>query len=91
MEEKARAAGDVKVLEDFGAQLLNDTCWCMIGEPVIPPSCTTLITNSAKYAHYGPGLAGRQVHFGSLAACVEAACSGRGDGGVPSWLSEGVR
>ncbi|MBG6288325.1 aconitase family protein [Pseudomonas nitroreducens] len=91
VEEKARAAGDVKVLEDFGVQLLNDTCWCMIGEPVIPPSCTTLITNSAKYAHYGPGLAGRQVHFGSLAACVEAACSGRGDGGVPRWLSEGVR
>lgn len=91
VQEKARAAGDVKVLEDFGAQLLNDTCWCMIGEPVIPPQCTTLMTNSAKYAHYGPGLAGRQVHFGSLAACVEAACSGRGDGGVPRWLSEGVR
>lgn len=91
VQEKARAAGDVKVLEDFGAQLLNDTCWCMIGEPVIPPDCTTLITNSAKYAHYGPGLAGRQVHFGSLAACVEAACSGRGDAGVPRWLSEGVR
>jgi predicted aconitase len=91
VQEKARAAGDVKVLEDFGAQLLNDTCWCMIGEPVIPPACTTLMTNSAKYAHYGPGLAGRQVHFGSLAACVEAACSARADGGVPSWLSEGVR
>lgn len=91
VQEQARAAGDVKVLEDFGAQLLNDTCWCMIGEPVIPPACTTLMTNSAKYAHYGPGLAGRQVHFGSLAACVEAACSGRGDGGVPRWLSEGVR
>lgn len=91
VQEQARAAGDVKVLEDFGAQLLNDTCWCMIGEPVIPPQCITLMTNSAKYAHYGPGLAGRQVHFGSLAACVEAACSGRGDGGIPRWLSEGVR
>ncbi len=91
VQEEARAAGDVQVLEDFGAQLLNDTCWCMIGEPVIPPACTTLMTNSAKYAHYGPGLAGRQVHFGSLAACVEAACSTRADGGVPRWLSEGVR
>ncbi|WP_259759169.1 cis-3-hydroxy-L-proline dehydratase [Pseudomonas sp. GCEP-101] len=91
VQEEARAAGDVQVLEDFGAQLLNDTCWCMIGEPVIPPACTTLMTNSAKYAHYGPGLAGRAVHFGSLAACVEAACSTRADGGVPRWLSEGVR
>ena len=91
VQEEARAADDVQVLEDFGAQLLNDTCWCMIGEPVIPPACTTLMTNSAKYAHYGPGLAGRAVHFGSLAACVEAACSTRADGGVPRWLSKGVR
>lgn len=86
VQEQARAAGHVQVLQDFGALLVNDTCWCMLGEPIIPPHCTTLITNSAKYAHYGPGLAGRQVHFGSLAACVEAACSGRGDGGVPAWL-----
>ncbi|WP_243434549.1 aconitase X [Pseudomonas sp. 30_B] len=86
VQEQARAAGHVQVLQDFGALLVNDTCWCMLGEPIIPPHCTTLITNSAKYAHYGPGLAGRQVHFGSLAACAEAACSGRGDGGVPAWL-----
>lgn len=87
VQEQARQAGHVQALQDFGALLVNDTCWCMLGEPIIPPHCTTLITNSAKYAHYGPGLAGRQVHFGSLAACVEAACSGRGDGGVPAWLS----
>lgn len=91
VQEQARAAGHVQTLQDFGALLVNDTCWCMLGEPIIPPQCTTLITNSAKYAHYGPGLAGRQVHFGSLAACIDAACSGRGDGGVPAWLSEGVR
>jgi len=91
VQEQARAAGHVQVLQEFGALLVNDTCWCMLGEPIIPPHCTTLITNSAKYAHYGPGLAGRQVHFGSLAACVEAACSARADGGVPAWLGGEAR
>jgi predicted aconitase/predicted aconitase with swiveling domain len=75
--ETAQAAGHIAVLEDFGAQVLNDTCWCMITEPVIPPSTRNLMTNSGKYAHYGPGLVGRKAHFGSMAACVEAACSGQ--------------
>ena len=70
----AAAAGDVDRLERFGARLVTDTCWCMLGEPVIPPAARTLMTNSAKYAHYAPGLTGRAVRFGSLAECVEAAC-----------------
>ena len=44
------------------------------------------MTNSGKYAHYGPGLTGRQVHFGSLSACVEAACTGEASGRLPLWL-----
>lgn len=75
--ETAQAAGHIAVLEDFGAQVLNDTCWCMITEPVIPPSTRNLMTNSGKYAHYGPGLVGRKAHFGSMAACVAAACDAR--------------
>ena len=71
--------GHIAVLEAFGAQVLNDTCWCMITEPVIPPSARNLMTNSGKYAHYGPGLVGRKAHFGSMAECVEAACKGSYD------------
>ncbi len=85
-QEQARAAGYLAVLEAFGAQVLTDTCWCMIGEPVLPPRTRNLMTNSGKYAHYGPGLVGRKVHFGSLAACVEAACSGRASGELPGWM-----
>jgi predicted aconitase/predicted aconitase with swiveling domain len=84
--EQAREAGHIGVIEAFGATLVTDTCWCMLGEPVIPPHATTLITNSGKYAHYAPGLVGRKVHFANLAECVDAACSARASGHLPAWL-----
>ena len=84
--EQARAAGHLEPIEAFGALLVTDTCWCMLGEPVIPPGARTLMTNSGKYAHYAPGLAGRPVHFASLGACVEAACAGTASGQLPAWL-----
>ena len=74
--ERARAAGHVDALERFGVAFVTDTCWCMLGEPIVPPAARTLMTNSAKYAHYAPGLVGREVRFGSLADCVDAACTG---------------
>nr|WP_210330978.1 aconitase X [Microvirga terrestris] len=84
--EGAAQAGHVAEAEAFGVQFVNDTCWCMLGEPVIPPAVRTLMTNSGKYAHYAPGLVGRGVRFGSMAACVEAACSGRAQLEPPAWL-----
>ena len=84
--EQARAAGHVGVLEAFGAVIVSDTCWCMLGEPVIPPAARNLMTNSGKYAHYAPGLVGRKVHFASLAECVAAACSATASGRLPQWL-----
>lgn len=84
--EQARDAGYIDVIENFGATLVTDTCWCMLGEPVIPRAATTLMTNSGKYAHYAPGLVGRNVHFASLAECVDAACTATASGRLPSWL-----
>jgi predicted aconitase len=84
--EQARQAGHLEAIEAFGATLVTDTCWCMLGEPVIPPAATTLMTNSAKYAHYAPGLVGRGVHFASLGDCVEAACTATASGQPPQWL-----
>jgi predicted aconitase/predicted aconitase with swiveling domain len=84
--EKARETGILSELERFGVQFVTDTCWCMIIEPVIPRAARTIMTNSGKYAHYGPGLTGRRFHFGSLAACVEAACAGAAGGQRPVWL-----
>lgn len=87
VNDRAHEAGHVEILEQFGAQLITDTCWCMLGEPVIPLATSTLMTNSGKYAHYAPGLVGRKVHFGSLSNCVEAACTGVWEGRLPDWLA----
>lgn len=70
----ATQAGLIAELEQFGAQLIEDTCWCMIGDPIIPKNIDVIMTNSAKYAHYGPGLTGKSFRFGSLETCVAAAC-----------------
>jgi predicted aconitase/predicted aconitase with swiveling domain len=85
--EQARAAGHLAGIEAFGATVITDTCWCMLGEPVIAKDITSLMTNSGKYAHYAPGLVGRNVHFTSLAECVESACSATASGRLPAWLS----
>ena len=84
--EQAEQAGYVGELKRFGVQFINDTCWCMIEEPVIPTDAKVLMTNSGKYAHYGPGLVDRQIHFGGLKDCVDAACSGLHDRVLPRWL-----
>lgn len=79
--------GTLKRLHDSGVQVLPDLCWCSISEPVFPTKTRALMTNSGKYAHYGPGLSGRAVRFGSLADCVESALTGRAPSLLPSWLS----
>ncbi|MFB8343846.1 cis-3-hydroxy-L-proline dehydratase [Brucella cytisi] len=85
---RANKAGLISELESFGTKFLTDTCWCMVSDPVIPPTAKAIMTNSGKYAHYGPGLTGRQFHFGSLAACAEAAFSGHNRTVAPRWMSD---
>ncbi|WP_332303073.1 cis-3-hydroxy-L-proline dehydratase [Rhizobium sp. GR12] len=85
--DAAERDGTLQSLHDSGVQVLPDLCWCSISEPVFPTKTRTLMTNSGKYAHYGPGLSGRAVRFGSLAECVESALTGRAVSRLPSWLS----
>lgn len=68
--------GWVEIIEQFGAQLITDTCLCMINTPIIPADSRTLMTNSAKYAHYAPGLINRNILYGSLEDCVNSAIAG---------------
>jgi hypothetical protein len=60
----------------------------MIEEPVISVHARTVMTNSARYAHYGPGLTKRRLHFGGLAARVSVAYAGEksAEGVRPAWL-----
>jgi len=84
---QAAATGTLAALERSGVQVLPDLCWCSISEPVFPPQTRALMTNSGKYAHYGPGLSGRKVRLGTMADCVEAALSGRAPARLPGWLA----
>jgi predicted aconitase/predicted aconitase with swiveling domain len=87
---EAQRKGDMDILGAFGVNVITDTCWCMLEEPIVPLTARVIMTNSGKYAHYAPGLTGRQVHFGSLADCVEVACTGQATGALPLWLGTQV-
>ena len=71
----ARDAGLLEPLEAFGGKVTVDTC--VLTTPMLRPEIKTLMTNSAKYAYYSPGLLRTAVVFGSLADCVESAVQGR--------------
>jgi predicted aconitase len=83
----AAADGALARLRASGVEVLPDLCWCSIREPVLPQRTRAIITNSGKYAHYGPGLSGRPVRFGGLADCVAAALTGRAPRRLPDWLA----
>ena len=81
-----REAGLETQLRAAGVSIVPDLCWCSISEPVFPPQARTLITNSGKYAHYAPGLCGREVRFGNLCDCAHAAETGTAPEQMPGWL-----
>jgi len=78
--------GSLNKLSKLGVQVIPDICWCSITEPVFPLEAKSLLTNSGKYAHYGEGLTGRNVRFGSLSDCALAAMTGYVDDEFPDWL-----
>lgn len=71
----AREAGFIDILEKYGGQVTVDTC--ILATPMLPPNIKTLMTNSAKYAYYAPGLLNTTVTFGSLEDCVNSATEGK--------------
>jgi cis-L-3-hydroxyproline dehydratase len=75
MSALACEKGALAPVEAFGARLTVDTC--ILATPMLPKSVQVLMTNSAKYAYYAPGLLATQVAFGSMADCVRSAIEGR--------------
>jgi predicted aconitase len=71
----AKEAGCLEALEAFGGGVTVDTC--ILATPMLPPEVKTLMTNSAKYAYYAPGMLNTRVTFGSLEDCVRSAVEGR--------------
>jgi len=74
MTQLARKAGFLDPLEAFGAKITVDTC--ILTSPMLPAEIRNLMTNSAKFAYYTPGLLGRKIAFGSLKDCINSAVAG---------------
>jgi len=75
MTQLADHAGLLTTLREFGAQITVDTC--ILTSPMLPPEIHNLMTNSAKFAYYAPGLLGKTIAFGSLQDCVDSAVAGK--------------
>jgi predicted aconitase len=75
MTQLAQKAGFLGELKEFGAQITVDTC--ILTSPMLPPKIQNLMTNSAKFAYYSPGLLKKKIVFGSLDDCVNSAVAGR--------------
>ncbi len=85
MTQLAKQAGFLDALQTFGAQLTVDTC--ILTSPMLPPEIKYLMTNSAKFAYYVPGLLSKQITFGSLKDCVASAMEGKVIRDDSLWIS----
>ena len=63
-------------LGQLGVQFIVDTC--VVVTPILDHiDDGVMMTNSAKFAHYGPGNTGYHTVFGALSECVRSAQSGK--------------
>lgn len=62
-------------LAQFHVIPVTDTCTYLT--PVLREINGVVMTNSGKWAHYGPGNIGVQVAFGEMEECVHSAAAGR--------------
>ncbi len=75
LREAARRSGWVDIIERAGGKVMADTCPA-IGQ-FLPRGAKRFATDSAKQVHYLPQIMGPEGRFGSTAACVDAALTGR--------------
>jgi predicted aconitase len=83
VKEILARTGKLNVLESFGASVVADTCIAVA--PLVRPGARVLMTNSGKYAHYGPGIIGVESIYGSTEECVRAAITGRAEVDDSAW------
>jgi predicted aconitase len=72
--------GYTKMIADAGGVVMSDTCPAISRH--LPKGVRTVATDSAKQAHYLPAITGVEAWFGSVRDCVEAALTGRWNGGI---------
>ncbi|MEC1715133.1 aconitase X catalytic domain-containing protein [Schinkia azotoformans] len=84
---QAEKEGWIEKIKEFGARFSTDICLCSLHENMFPKTTQTVLTNSGKFAHYGPGLINRGVFFGAMEDCVNSAILGEVVIGKPKWLN----
>ena len=82
---EVEADGTAESLRSADVTVVVDTC--VVVTPILPDRGGVLMTDSGKFAHYGPANTGYDVVYGSMEDCVESAVSGRlsRDEGVWTW------
>ncbi|MCH8340427.1 MAG: aconitase X catalytic domain-containing protein [Chloroflexi bacterium] len=75
MAALAEKSGLLDPIREFGGRITLDTC--ILTTPMLSDHVRSLMTNSAKYAYYSPGLLNVNVAYGGLAECVRSAVHGK--------------
>jgi predicted aconitase len=77
--ESLRRDDRLQTLDAAGITVVADTC--VVVTPILPEAEAAegrvLMTNSGKFAHYGPANTGYHAVYGSLEDCVASAVAGR--------------
>lgn len=73
--EHVEQAPELAPVLAFGANIVVDTCTYLA--PVVRETTGAIVTNSGKWAHYGPSNLRRRVGLMSLEDCVRSAETGR--------------
>lgn len=69
------ASGVRQKLEDAGVIFVVGTC--VVVTPILKQASGVLMTNSGKFAHYGPSTVNHEVVYGSLSDCIGSAVTGK--------------
>ncbi|MDB5582391.1 MAG: aconitase subunit 1 [Bradyrhizobium sp.] len=72
---QVRANPAFAAIGEFGVELVVDTCTYM--SPVVRETSGPIVTNSGKWAHYGPGNLGRRAGLMTMERCVRSAEAGK--------------
>jgi predicted aconitase len=70
--------GYTDIILKAGGQLMTDTC--PLNTNLFPSGTKVVATDSAKHAHYAPAIGNKEVWFGRMEECVDAAISGSWEG-----------
>jgi predicted aconitase len=73
--------GYTDIIKKAGALLLADAC-PLLTKGVFPEGTRIVATDSAKQAHYTPGVTGLDTWFGSMEDCIDCAITGKWTGEI---------